>query len=380
MNANTDNVVIDSHFDGGNIRRLQSDDDNVIRLSIEPDAGGQFFQWFFFRVVAPRNTEYRFQIENAAGSSYPGGWENYRVVVSSDFKQWVRRDARYDGRSLSFDICSPGDVTWVAYFAPYTLHQHQQLITRCASCAGVNLTVLGTTVDGRSIDALTIGDPDKQLKIWTIARQHPGETMAQWWMEGYLDRLCDGNDPLVNALLDKAVFYVVPNMNPDGSYRGYLRTNAAGVNLNREWNEPSRQHSPEVFYVRKMMQETGVSFSLDVHGDEALPYNFVAGTEGTASWNDHRSELQDAFKQNWQSINSDFQTQVGYPLTPAGRANYGICSNYVAEHFDCLALTLEMPFKDTELTPDEHEGWSVSRSKMLGSTFLDALDGIIDRL
>ena len=28
-------------------------------------------------------------------------------------------------------------------------------------------------------------------------------------------------------------------MNPDGSVRGNLRTNAAGANLNREWMTPS---------------------------------------------------------------------------------------------------------------------------------------------
>ena len=35
-------------------------------------------------------------------------------------------------------------------------------------------------------------------------------------------------------------------MNPDGSYRGHLRTNASGANLNREWKKPTLEHSPEV--------------------------------------------------------------------------------------------------------------------------------------
>ena len=38
----------------------------------------------------------------------------------------------------------------------------------------------------------------------------------------------------------------IPNMNPDGSYRGHLRTNASGANLNREWKEPTLEKSPEV--------------------------------------------------------------------------------------------------------------------------------------
>lgn len=38
----------------------------------------------------------------------------------------------------------------------------------------------------------------------------------------------------------------MPNVNPDGSIRGHLRTNAVGANLNREWKEPSLERSPEV--------------------------------------------------------------------------------------------------------------------------------------
>lgn len=62
-------------------------------------------------------------------------------------------------------------------------------------------------------------------------------------MEGMIQRLLDENDTVARALLEKAVLYVVPNMNPDGGIRGHLRTNAVGVNLNREWQTPSMEKS-----------------------------------------------------------------------------------------------------------------------------------------
>lgn len=90
------------------------------------------------------------------------------------------------------------------------------------------------------MNLLTIGhEVSSDYKIWVIARQHPGETMAEWFVEGLLRRLLDWQDPLSRALLDRATFYVVPNMNPDGAVAGNLRTNAAGANLNREWQTPS---------------------------------------------------------------------------------------------------------------------------------------------
>jgi murein tripeptide amidase MpaA len=70
--------------------------------------------------------------------------------------------------------------------------------------------------------------------------------MAEWAAEGLLRRLIDEHDATSRALLRQAVFYVVPNMCPDGSARGHLRTNAAGANLNREWAQPAADRSPEV--------------------------------------------------------------------------------------------------------------------------------------
>ena len=122
----------------------------------------------------------------------------------------------------------------------------------------MQLSDLGSTLDGRDLNLLTIGhEVSSDLKVWIIARQHPGETMAEWFIEGLLGRLLDTHDPLARALMDKATFYVVPNMNPDGSVRGNLRTNAAGANLNREWLEPSAERSPEVLWVREKCRKPG---------------------------------------------------------------------------------------------------------------------------
>jgi murein tripeptide amidase MpaA len=42
-------------------------------------------------------------------------------------------------------------------------------------------------------------------------------------------------DGLAVRLRRAYTFHIVPNMCPDGSVRGHLRTNACGANLNREW-------------------------------------------------------------------------------------------------------------------------------------------------
>ena len=265
-----------------------------------------------------------------------------------------------------------GNEVRFAYFAPYPMARHDQLVARAGRSPLVAARRLGQTLDGAPLDLLEIGGAGKRT-CWVIGRQHPGETMAEWWMEGFLERLLDPADALAQELLAKARFFVVPNMNPDGSRRGHLRTNAAGVNLNRAWAAPSMETSPEVFLVGAEMARTGVDFCLDVHGDEALPYNFIAGPEGIPSYTDALAEKLARFQAALMAANPDFQTTHGYPPTPPGKADLRICANHVAETHGCLAMTLEMPFKDAANAPEPRYGWSPARSHQLGRSCLDAL-------
>jgi len=218
---------------------------------------------------------------------------------------------------------------------------------------------------------LRISESDTpKRKAWIIARQHPGETMAEWFIEGFLHSLLDEDNPAARKLLGETAFYVVPNMNPDGSARGNLRTNAAGANLNREWQSPNMSISPEVYLVRERMMAEGGDLFLDIHGDEELPYNFVAGCEGNPSYDQRQAELEQRFKNMYMSISPDFQDTHGYPKDQPGKADLRIAANWLGEHFKTLSFTIEMPFKDNANLPNELTGWSAERSAQLGSDVL----------
>ena len=372
-------LAIDSEFDGGNIRCLAAPAPDAIRLEIVPDAGAEFFQWFYFRVKGAAGKDCVLRIENAGGATYTDGWKGYRACASEDGEDWLRVATDYDGTVLTIRHRPVGDTVRFAYFAPYSMARHDQLIARAGRSPLVTARRLGETLDGAPLDLLEIGGVG-QRTCWVIGRQHPGETMAEWWMEGFLERLLDPADALARMLLGKARFFVVPNMNPDGSRRGHLRTNAAGVNLNRAWAAPSMETSPEVFLVGAEMARTGVDFCLDVHGDEALPYNFIAGPEGIPSYTDALAQELARFQAALQAANAEFQTEHGYPPTPPGKADLRICANYVAETHGCLAMTLEMPFKDAANAPEPRHGWSPARSHRLGRSCLEALAAVIDAL
>ncbi|HNH18152.1 carboxypeptidase family protein, partial [Zoogloea sp.] len=202
------------------------------------------------------------------------------------------------------------------------------------------------------------------------ARQHPGESMAEWFVEGVLERLLDGADPVARKIREHAVLHIVPNMNPDGAFRGNLRTNAAGVNLNRAWREPDPLRSPEVHLVRQAMEASGVSLFLDIHGDEALPYVFFSTAEEVPGFSDAQRARQAEFVAAFEAASPDFQREHGYLPGRFAEELLTLASKWVAYRFGCVSLTLEMPFKDNALLPDGLTGWNGARSKRLGAAIL----------
>jgi len=374
-------MKISHNFDGGNIRCLDISDVSDIQLAIKKDNKADFSQWFYFKVTGAKLQDCRMRILNASEVSYPQGWQGYQAVASYDRQSWFRVDTEFDGSVLTINHRPEHDVVYYAYFAPYSMERHHGLMANAQLSCLVEHFHLGYTLDGQDIELLQIGQTGEGKKVcWLIARQHPGETMAQWWMEGMLNSLLDPADPIARELLKQAVFFVVPNMNPDGSRRGNLRTNSAGTDLNREWDNPSAERSPEVFFVRQKMAKTGVDFCLDVHGDEALPYNFIAGAQGIIGWNEQRQQQLDCYQQALVNASPDFQTAIGYPKALPGQAKMTTSTNYIAHTFNCLAMTLEMPFKDTVDSPDADFGWSPERARQLGVASLNALYQTVAKL
>jgi murein tripeptide amidase MpaA len=371
-------LTISSAFDAGNIRVTRQDGDTV-DLEIVNDHQSEFYQWFYFRVAGAAGREITLRITNCAGSAYPLGWPDYRGVMSLDRDEWVRiEESSYSGGVLTMKLTAPQDLVWVAYFAPYSMERHHDLVSSIAGLPGIRYRSLGHSLDGQDIDCLTIGDGP--VRVWLYARQHPGESMAEWWMEGALEKLTDEDDPVARVLRRECTFNVVPNMNPDGSRRGHLRTNAAGVNLNREWHAPSAEKSPEVLCVRDAMDATGVDFAMDVHGDEAIPANFLAGFEGIPSITDRQLQLFQRFGETLERLSPDFQREQGYEIPPPGQANMSMSTTQLAERFGCVSMTLEMPFKDNANLPDPVYGWSPQRSKYLAHACLDALHAVLPEL
>ena len=141
----------------------------------------------------------------------------------------------------------------------------------------------------------------------------------------------------------------------------------------RVTDNPTPEKSPEVLAIRSAMDETGVDFAMDVHGDEAIAAVFLAGFEGIPSWTDKLGAKYTRFQTILERRTPDFQTAKGYAVAKPGTANLSMSTNQLAERYGACAMTLEMPFKDNDDLPDPEQGWSPERCKLLARDCLASL-------
>lgn len=107
---------------------------------------------------------------------------------------------------------------------------------------------------------------------------------------------------------------------------------------------------------------------------------FTAGCEGNPGYTPHQAKLEEHFRSHLKRQTRDFQTTHGYTRDNPGQANMTLACNAVGEKYGCLALTLEMPFKDHDDAPNPLTGWSGKRSMQLGKDVLSTLADLADSL
>ena len=190
-------ISISSCFDGGNIERVSvtpmttaSAFEVQVRVRDDPFTELEkknHKQWFYFRASGFNQPDlsHKFVIVNAGECSYSKAWTGYNVCASYDRNDWFRVPTEYDATTghLHWTMNVTSNQVYFAYFAPYSHERHLDLIAKCSAFAsskcssvGANATdvkvrSLGDTLDGRSMDLVTIG-MCQQLYIFLYSKTY----------------------------------------------------------------------------------------------------------------------------------------------------------------------------------------------------------------
>ena len=230
-----------------------------------------------FRVVGTPGARLTFEFRNLDNvwNGRPGSvaGELKTVAISPDGTTWttVPTEALADNR-VRVSVTMPGDTLYVARIQPYRLSDLDRLLASIRSSPHVAVVTIGTTVQGRPLELVRIGNEQAPRRVFIRARAHPWEAGSSWVAQGLIERLLRDDDE-ARAWREQYVLYVLPMANKDGVARGGTRFNVLGKDLNRNWDRPAdAQLAPENAALERWLEGMlaagrGPDLAIELHND-----------------------------------------------------------------------------------------------------------------
>ena len=112
------------------------------------------------------------------------------------------------------------------------------------------------------------------------ARIHPGESNSSFVMRGAIEFLTS-DCAEAKLLRQNFVFKIVPMINVDGVINGNYRCSLSGIDLNRAWKAPHATLFPEIFAIKKLVDQFNKEYPVvlftDMHGHSRARKTFMYG-------------------------------------------------------------------------------------------------------
>ena len=295
--------TISTNFESGNInhiKNVQRKKDVLVVLEIENEpypknTKRKYQNWFYFKSndVQRKSMTYTIQNINVFGND----WKGFNVCYSYDNKNWKRIKTSFSkkNKTLTWKHTSTKKNVYFAYYPPYTTVMKQKMMMKYKNKKGVKAKTLGKS----KVDALILGNGP--LNIFIVARQHPGESIGSWMIEGFLKEYF--SDVQRKVVQDVFTFYIIPMANPDGVKLGHWYTNKKGQNLNRSWRH---NKTSETNAIKKLMTEKKALLYLDLHGDEGASKHFIT------SCIESKNKVREPFNDTMAKFCPNFQKEDYY--------------------------------------------------------------------
>jgi hypothetical protein len=273
---------IDTGFENASPVNWTVDEDHTIQIHLLYDyervspnrAAGH---WYFKLEAAP-GTQWTIvfnNLENVWNSrvSSPAS-DRTTCSVSADGKAWrVLQTELLEGNRLQVKVTVEAGTLYVARLEPYTLAHLLALKQRLSDCPYAEITDMGKTVQGRTLEMIRMGDPAAPHSIVIRCRAHPWEPGGNWVVDGLLDRLAQDNTEAIQWRKQFCI-YVMPMANKDGVVLGRTRFNLLGEDLNRKWDKPSDPElAPEKYALEQWLTKMITAgrrpdLLIDFHNDQ----------------------------------------------------------------------------------------------------------------
>jgi hypothetical protein len=258
-------ILLDAHFDGGQLGACAVSGDGVFDLTLFPEDAPPINKspWYAYRVSGRRGDDVTIRMQ------FEDGYARYWPKLSRDGENWtpVREEQvirSEDGASMELSLELDQARVWVAGQEVLNQRFYRQWINELESHPGVDTRLLGESVEGRPIYLAETADRPEFILM--IGRQHPPEVTGAIAMRSFIDTTLAGTD-LAQRFRERFKLAIVPLMNPDGVAAGHWRHNVKGVDVNRDWGPFTQPESKSVLRWVERQEASGkeLRLMLDFH-------------------------------------------------------------------------------------------------------------------
>lgn len=143
----------------------------------------------------------------------------------------------------------------------FTHERYWSLLAPTLESDRMEVTRLGTSVEGRELRAVTAGSGPVTVLLWS--QMHGDESTATMALADLIHWLAAApdEDRLRHTLTERLTLVMLPMLNPDGAER-FLRENAVGVDVNRD---ARRTATPEGRILRSVRDSIEADFGFNLH-------------------------------------------------------------------------------------------------------------------
>jgi hypothetical protein len=260
-------VLLDAHFDGGQLGNCVVSGDGVFDLTLFPEDKPPINNspWYAYRVSGRRGDDVVIRMQFHEGYGYPRYWPKF----SRDGTSWQplaqeQVTVSADGDSVELSLELDQARVWIAGQEVLAQAYYRQWINELEFHPGVDTNLVGKSVQGRPLYLAETADRPEFILM--IGRQHPPEVTGAIAMRSFIDTVLADTD-LARQFRDRFKLAIVPLINPDGVAAGHWRHNVNGVDVNRDWGPFTQPESQSVLKWVERQEVSGktLRLMLDFH-------------------------------------------------------------------------------------------------------------------
>lgn len=201
-------------------------------------------------------------------------------------------------------------------FGRYLPLEHCQHVLKVLSLQpNISMIQLGTSVLGRQIHQLEIGNGPIKILIWS--QMHGNESTTTKAIFDFIHFL-SSEDDFATLFRNHYTISIIPILNPDGAYM-HTRENANGIDLNRDFIQLSQ---PESSILMRLFEEFKPDYCFNMHDQRSIfgvgfplkpaTISFLAPAfDHTLSMNSTRLKAVHIISTMYQTLNEFIPKQIG---------------------------------------------------------------------